>query len=176
VTIHSSDPFATPEGEKSLLRRLRGRLPSAVTLWTANASDGSRAGLTVSSTVVIDGDPGRVLGVLDRESVLWEAVEATGRFAMTPLRETHRQLADKFAGLMPAPGGAFHGRDWQPTDYGPILAGASAWAGCRLDEARPRGFGLVVEATVEHIEIGGSDEEPPLIHYRGRYGTLTHRT
>ena len=33
--IHSTDPFATPETEKSAVRRLRGRLASTVTLWTA---------------------------------------------------------------------------------------------------------------------------------------------
>jgi hypothetical protein len=52
--IHSSDPFATPEQDKSPVRRLRGRLASAVTLWTAPGP----AGLTVSSMLVADGDPG----------------------------------------------------------------------------------------------------------------------
>ena len=42
--IHSSDPFATPEQDKSPVRRLRGRLAAAVTLWTTPGP----AGLTVS--------------------------------------------------------------------------------------------------------------------------------
>ena len=41
--IHSSDPFATPEEERSPVRRLRGRLAAPVTLWTA-LETGNRAG------------------------------------------------------------------------------------------------------------------------------------
>src|SRR5688500_2047994 len=53
VTVHYTDPFATPEEERSPVRRFRRRLPSAVTLWTGPGP----AGLTVSSTLVADGDP-----------------------------------------------------------------------------------------------------------------------
>src|SRR5262249_30255481 len=67
VTISPSDPFATPDHLRSPVRRLRGRLPAAVTLWTAPGP----AGLAVSSTLVVDGEPGRLLGVLDEESDLW---------------------------------------------------------------------------------------------------------
>jgi 3-hydroxy-9,10-secoandrosta-1,3,5(10)-triene-9,17-dione monooxygenase reductase component len=169
VTIHASDPFATPEQDRSPVRRLRARLPAAVTLWTTRDEQGRPAGLTVSSTVVIDGDPGRLLGILDEESQLWEAVRATGRFAVAPLRETDRQLADAFAGLMPAPGGPFAGRPWQDTDFGPVPEGVSAWAGCHLDGSRPIGWGLLIEATVVRVEIGPADAGPSLIYFRGRY-------
>jgi flavin reductase (DIM6/NTAB) family NADH-FMN oxidoreductase RutF len=167
MTISPSDPFATPDHLRSPVRRLRGRLPSAVTLWTAPGP----AGLTVSSTLVVDGDPGRLLGVLDEESELWAAIEDAGRFAVTALTSEDRQLADRFAGLMPAPGGLFAGGGWRESGYGPVPAGRASWAGCRLDGARPVGWGLLVEATIETVELG--DAEPPLVHYRGRYRELT---
>jgi 3-hydroxy-9,10-secoandrosta-1,3,5(10)-triene-9,17-dione monooxygenase reductase component len=166
MSIHHTDPFATPEGDRSPLRRLRGRLASPVTLWTAPGP----AGLTMSSTLIVDGQPGRVLGLVDDESELWAAVEDAGRFAVLPLRPEHRQLADRFAGLMPAPGGVFANGDWRETDFGPIPAGVGTWAGCRLDAARPYGWALLVEGTVEHVEVGADDE--PLVHYRGRYREL----
>jgi len=172
VTIHTSDPFAVPEGERSPVRRLRGRLASAVTLWTANAPDGRPAGLTVSSTVVVEGEPSRLLGLLDEESTLWEAIRSTGRFAMMPLREADRQLADRFAGLLPAPGGAFVGHEWRATESGPVLEGVDAWVGCRLDTARPFGWSLLVEATIERVELSES-AAAPLLHHRGRYRHLT---
>jgi flavin reductase (DIM6/NTAB) family NADH-FMN oxidoreductase RutF len=171
MTIHSSDPFAVPEGARSPVRRLRGRLASAVTLWTANAPDGRPQGLTVSSTVVVEGEPPRLLGLLDEESSLWEVLQASGRFAMMPLRETDRQLADRFAGLLPAPGGAFVGHDWGATEFGPVLAGVEAWAGCRLDAARPCGWSLLVEATIERVELDEAAQRP-LLHHRGRYHSL----
>jgi 3-hydroxy-9,10-secoandrosta-1,3,5(10)-triene-9,17-dione monooxygenase reductase component len=166
VTIHSSDPFATPDALRSPVRRLRGRLPSAVTLWTAEP----RAGLTVSSSQIVDGDPGRLLGLIDEESDLWEAASASGRVVVLPLGAEDRQLADRFAGLLPAPGGLFRDAEWQPTEWGPRLAGRTTWAGCRIDASRPFGWALLVEATIEHVEVGA--DEPPLLHYRGRYREL----
>jgi flavin reductase (DIM6/NTAB) family NADH-FMN oxidoreductase RutF len=166
MTIHSSDPFASPEEERSPVRRLRGRLASPVTLWTAPGP----AGLTVSSALIADGDPGLVLGLIDDESQLWTAIEREGRFAVAPLRGSDRQLADRFAGLMPAPGGPFRSERWRDTEYGPVLAGLDTWAGCRLAGSRPYGWGLLVEATIEHVEIG--PDADPLLHYRGRYRQL----
>jgi 3-hydroxy-9,10-secoandrosta-1,3,5(10)-triene-9,17-dione monooxygenase reductase component len=168
VTIHTSDPFATPDEEKSPVRRLRARLPAAVTLWTAHGRDGRPAGLTVSSAMIVDGEPGHVLGLLDAESSLFEAVRESGRFALISLRESDSRVADTFAGIMPAPGGPFVGRTWHQTEWGPVLDGAAAWAGCRLGDARPLGFGQLVQATVERVEVG-ADDEIPLIYHRGRY-------
>jgi flavin reductase (DIM6/NTAB) family NADH-FMN oxidoreductase RutF len=166
VSIHTSDPFATPDDAKSSLRRLRGRLPAAVTLWTALGGDARPAGLTVSSTVVVDGEPGRLLGVIDPESDLYAAVQASGRFAMTVLRASDRRVADIFAGIMPAAGGPF--RDgWVQTAYGPVPVGSPSWAGCRLDATAAVGWGVLVTATVEAVRLG--DDDPPLVHYRGRY-------
>jgi len=165
VSIHASDPFATPDELRSPVRRLRGRLPSAVTLWTAGKT--VFTGLTVSSMLVVDGDPGRVVGLVDDESDLWTAAERAGRFAVTLLGAGDEQLADRFAGLMPAPGGLFTVGAWEPTDWGPVLAGRS-WAGCRLDGNRQVGWSLLIEATIERIEMVETTPEP-LVHERGRY-------
>ena len=80
-----------------------------------------------------------------------------------------RQLADRFAGAMPAPGGLFQGDTWQHTDFGPVPTGHATWAGCTLDGSRPLGWGLLVEATITHIEVGDGE---PLVHHRGRYRQL----
>jgi len=165
--IHSSDPFATPQQDRSAARRLRGRLASPVTLWTVSGP----SGLTVSSVLVADGDPGRVLGLVDEESDFWDAVSVAKRFAVTPLGFGDQQLADRFAGLMPSPGGLFALGDWIETDFGPVPAGSGTWVGCRLDGERPYGWGLLVEATIESIHLGESPPAP-LIHFRGRYRGL----
>jgi flavin reductase (DIM6/NTAB) family NADH-FMN oxidoreductase RutF len=94
-------------------------------------------------------------------------VLSAGRFAVVPLREDDQQLADRFAGLMPAPGGLFAGGGWTETEYGPVPADAGTWAGCRLDADRPYGWSMLLEATLEVIHL---DAEPaPLLHFRGRY-------
>ena len=40
MTIHSEHPFLEPEAERDPVRRLRGRLGGAVTLWTAGDGTG----------------------------------------------------------------------------------------------------------------------------------------
>jgi 3-hydroxy-9,10-secoandrosta-1,3,5(10)-triene-9,17-dione monooxygenase reductase component len=170
VTIHTSDPFATPEGDKSDVRRLRGRLAAPVTLWSCSTPEGPK-GLTVSSILVADGEPGRVLGLIDEEADFWTAAVDTGRFAVTPLTPADQQLADRFAGLTPAPGGLFATGDWTPTPYGPVPAHATTWAGCRLESHRPCGWAQLVEAVIETVETGPNPV--PLVHYRGRYRNVT---
>jgi flavin reductase (DIM6/NTAB) family NADH-FMN oxidoreductase RutF len=168
VTIHGTDPFATPEPDRSPVRRLRGRLVAPVTLWTAPGP----AGLTVSSLLVADGDPGRVLGLVDDESELWEAVSAAGRFAVCPLGTGREQLADRFAGRAPAPGGVFAQDRWSQTGYGPVPAGDVTWAGCRLEDARRCGWAMLVEGAIAELTIGAAGGDSPLSHYRGRYRAL----
>ena len=170
MTISSEHPFLPPEADRNPVRRLRGRLASPVTLWTAGDSEG-RAGLTVSSLLVADGDPGYVAGVLDPLSELWDALHDTGTAVLTVLGWQHRQLADAFGYVAPAPGGPFRLADWSQSEWGPVLSGATCWAGCQLGD-RPAvelGWGRLVQLEVAHVEFG--DEQPPLIHRRGRYTT-----
>lgn len=165
MTVHYTDPFATPEGDRSPVRRFRGRLPAAVTLWTAPGP----AGLTVSSMLVADGDPARVFGLLDAESDLYEALTEHEVFAVVALDARDKQLADRFAGLMPAPGGLFAGDGWRDTPYGSVPVEPRPWVGCRLVGTRPAGWSVLVEG--ELIEADNSEVEP-LVHYRGRYRTV----
>ncbi|HEY1485043.1 MAG TPA: flavin reductase family protein [Micromonosporaceae bacterium] len=171
MTIHTSDPFATPEDERSPVRRIRGRLPSPVTIWTAGTGT-ARAGLTVSSILIADGEPGRVVGLIDDESELWTAMKATGRAAIIMLHVGDHLLADRFAGLLPAPGGRFAEGDWADSGFGPVPGAATTWAGVDLEAARPYGFGLLVEAAIVELHLA-ADPAAPLAHVRGRYRELT---
>ncbi|HZC27368.1 MAG TPA: flavin reductase family protein [Actinopolymorphaceae bacterium] len=167
--IHGDHPFLPPPHERNPVRRLRGRLTAPVTLWTAAVRE-RRAGLPVSAVMVADGEPGKVLGLLDDNSELWPLIEDGGRFAVSVLRWEHRSLADAFAGLMPAPGGTFRLSEWTDTDWGPVPSSVQTWAGCRLLSSRPFGWALAVEGELEHVVLG--DETDPLLHRRGRYFTV----
>jgi len=160
-----------PEGERSAVRRFRARLPSPVTLWTSGY-DGGRAGLTVSSVLVADGEPGYVIGVIDPDSDLWETLHASGKAVVGLLDERHRGLADAFGYVIPAPGGPFKLGEWTDTEWGPALAGIS-WAGCALADADPSyaGWGLQVRLEIAYVEIAGEDARP-IVHRRGRYFTF----
>lgn len=168
MTIHSDHPFLEPEHERDPLRRFRGRLGGPVSLWTAGGNDGAeRAGLTVSSLMVAAGEPGRVLGLLDPDSDLCERLRETGRAVVALLGWEHRDLADAFAGVAPAPGGPFRTGSFTTTPWGPRLDTALAWADVTLESEREAGWSSLVTCTVDEVGIG--DDAPPLVHRRGRY-------
>lgn len=179
MSIHQEHPFAEPEALRDPARRLRGRLGGAVTLWTTGQG-AERTGLTVSSALVAPGEPAHVLGLVDPDSDLALAVETTGTAVVALLSWGHRDLADAFAGVAPAPGGPFRGGTWQDTDWGPVLEGVSAWAGIRLVGPGPAvGWSVLLDGVVEHVHLT-PDPDPeadpteaglgaPLVHRRGRY-------
>lgn len=165
VTIHPDHPFLPPEDDRDPVRRIRGRMPSPVTVWTTGAG-AERSGLTVSSVLLADGEPCRVLGLIDADSDFWDASPA--KFVVNLLGAEHRFLAEAFAGTVPAPGGPFTLGQWRDSEWGPVLADSAGWIGVRRDAVEPRhvGWGLLVEGVVEHAEPG---EVEALVHVRGRY-------
>jgi flavin reductase (DIM6/NTAB) family NADH-FMN oxidoreductase RutF len=117
-----------------------------------------------------DGDPGKVAGLIDDESDLWTAISRTQMLAISVLEDGDQQLADRFAGLLPAPGGLFRqGDQWVDTEFGPVTG--RSWVGCHLDEATPFGWSLLVKATIVKIELG--EPAAPLLHHRGFYRPLS---
>ena len=167
MTIHNEHPFADPESARDPVRRLRGRLGGTVSLWAAGEGR-DRAGLTVSSLMVAGGDPAHALALVDPDSDFADTVQETGAAVVQLLEWRHRDLAEAFAGLAPAPGGVFTLGRWEQTEWGPLLEGVSAWAGVRLTgEQRQVGWSLLLDARIEHVEIG--EEKEPLVHRRGRY-------
>jgi flavin reductase (DIM6/NTAB) family NADH-FMN oxidoreductase RutF len=177
VSIHSSHPFATPESDRTPIRRFRGRMPSAVSVWAA-ADQTTRAGWTLSSFLVADGAPAEVLGILDEDSALADMLLA-GRttFTVNLLGEAHRQLADAFAAVAPAPGGPFTLGRWEDSEWGPVLADAPGWLGARLRAAPDHaGWGLLIRGSVDHVEIADDPSNTAALTYlRGRYATMTAR-
>jgi flavin reductase (DIM6/NTAB) family NADH-FMN oxidoreductase RutF len=118
--------------------------------------------------MVAAGEPARVLGLVDPDSDFAAAAAGSGTAVVALLQWSHRDLAEAFAGLAPAPGGVFRLGTWTNTAWGPLLDGVSGWAGVRLlGPGRETGWSLLLETEVEHVDIG--EERAPLVHRRGRY-------
>jgi flavin reductase (DIM6/NTAB) family NADH-FMN oxidoreductase RutF len=173
VTIHHSHPFATGEHDRNPLRRFRGRMTSPVSIWAA-ADRGNRAGWTLSSFLVAEGDPGEVIGVIDEESALADLLAETATVTVNLLGWNQRNLADAFAGVAPAPGGPFALAAWTDTEWGPVLLNSLGWVGARLRrDPDHAGWGLLLRAVVERVEIKPDPTEDLLCYARGRYRSLT---
>lgn len=171
VTIHSEHPFLPPEGDRSPLRRFRGRVVAPVSLWTTYAGE-RRVGWTVSSLLVADGPEPTLIGVLDPDADLTEALVAGGgpspRLAVSLLGWQHRNLPDAFAGLAPAPGGPFRLTDWRETSYGPVVADAPGWLGATVLDTRTVGWSTLLTARIDEVGLGPAETDL-LGHVHGRY-------
>ena len=163
MSIHSDHPFPT---EDDPVRRLRGRLGGAVALVTTGTG-ADRAGLTVSSLMVANGDPGRLLFLVDPDSDLGESLTVGSRAVVQLLAWPHRHLAEAFGGTAPAPGGPFRTGTFEDSAWGPWLVDATAWASVSVEETREVGWSLLVTATIDDVELG--PDEDALLHRRGRW-------
>ena len=118
--------------------------------------------------MVANGDPARVLLLVDPDSDLADVVARTGRAVVQLLSWSHRDLAEAFAGTAPAPGravadgvvrrhalGTAAGRRRRP---GPAVS---------LESAAEVGWSRLLTCVVEEVVVG--DDEAPLVHRRGRY-------
>jgi flavin reductase (DIM6/NTAB) family NADH-FMN oxidoreductase RutF len=167
--IHSEHPFRTPTDQREPARRLRGRLALPVTIWTARGREG-RAGLTVSSVVVAEGRPSALIGLVNDTSDLWAAMGESGRFVVHLLDESNRELAERFAGLRPSPGGLFEGLDMDDGEYGPVLKDVRERAHCTLFDTMDAGYQRLVRGLIRDIEL--AEMEAPLVYFRGGFRGL----
>ncbi len=167
VTIHQGHPFLPPEGERSAVRRLRGRWPSGVAIVTTG-EERSRVGLTVSSLLVVDGDPGVAVMMLDALSDLAEALDPDTPCVVNVLGPGQHDLAEVFAGQAPAPGGPFTVGRWHQGAHGPELVGAAAVARGRVSQVADHetGFAVRHEVTLEAVDLS---DVAALRHERGSY-------
>ena len=164
MTIHSEHPFA--DADRDPVRRLRARVGSTVSLWTSGTLGVDAAGLSVSSYLVVTGDPGRIVAALDPDSDLHARLQASGRAVMHLLDGSRSELAEMFGGVMPAPGGVFSQAEFLPTAHGPQLAGAGTWASVSYEDSVEVGWSALVTVRIDEIEIGDQDW---LVHRHGRY-------
>jgi flavin reductase (DIM6/NTAB) family NADH-FMN oxidoreductase RutF len=164
VTIHTTHPFADAEPDD--VRRFRGRLGGAVTLWTSGT-----AGLTVTSLMVAHGEQPQVLALVDPDSDLLDELRRTGLAVVTVLSWDDRGLAEAFAGTAPAPGGPFRMADFVESAHGPRLAGATTYAEVSLTTETEVGWSVLTGCSIDRVEVG-DEVRPALGHRRGRFFRL----
>ncbi len=164
--IHAGNPFLPDPDDRDPIRRFRGRIAAGVTIVTAG-NESERSGLTVSSIIVIDGEPAVTRMVVGPNSDLWSVVSDSGRFIVHICAFEHHGLADVFAGIAPAPGGVFVGMGVTDTEWGPVLDAIPDRIYCVMTGLDEVGYSGVLSGRVEKVEISAIDD--PLVHFRGGY-------
>lgn len=172
--IHSEHPFKPDPADRDLARRFRGRLAAGVTIVTAGR-DPDWTGLTVSSLLVVQGEPAQAHLVVGPSTDLWDTAAETGLFIIHICRYEDRRMADVFAGLWPSPGGFFAGVPVTQSQWGPVLGDLPDRAYCRFESREEVGWSGVVVGLIEQVEV--SDLQDPMVHFRSGYHRLqTPRT
>lgn len=164
MTIHSEHPFLPEPEDRSPVRRWRGRLPAPVTI-VATGRGADRVGLTVSSLVIVDGEPAHIVVWIDPDSDLADELVVGSSLTVTQLIDGDDYLADAFAGTVPAPGGPFTIGEWRDVEAGPVLVDRT-WLAATVTEYRELGWSRAVTARIAHMEFAAHDT---LTHVRGRY-------
>ena len=146
------------------LRRVLGSFASGVVIVTGN-DDGRPVGFTCQSFASVSLDPPLVLFCPAHTSRSWPLIRASGRFAVNVLAADQRQTCLRFA-LSGAD--KFTGVDWEPTPWGPTLAGSLSTVLCSVEHVHPGGDHDVVVGRVERLAT--HRDEPALLFFRGGYG------
>jgi len=159
-------PFVTPAEDRDPVRQFRGRVAAPVTVITGGDAD-DRTGMTVSSIMVSEGDPGKVHFLAAPTADLSEVVARTGRFVVHILEAEHRAMSETFAERRPSPGGLFAGVDFEESEWGPVLVDVPNRAYCSAATSIAQGYSLLITADIDRIETAALDD--PLVYYRGGY-------
>lgn len=147
-------------------RFVMGRFATGVTVVTASTPEGP-VGMTANAVCSLSLDPLLLLVAFDNDARTLRVVRETGRFGVNVLAAGHEDLARLFASKTPE-SEKFAGVPHTVHDGIPVIEGALAWVGCRLEQLIPGGDHTIGIGAVEAAEAGQGE---PLLWFRGGYRT-----
>jgi 3-hydroxy-9,10-secoandrosta-1,3,5(10)-triene-9,17-dione monooxygenase reductase component len=145
-------------------RAVMGHFATGVTVVTAATADGP-VGLTANAVCSLSLDPLLLLVCFDNAARTLPVVRSTGRFGVNVLGADQEDLARLFASKRPERE-KFAGVAHTVHDGIPVIEGALAWVGCRLERVVPGGDHTIGIGAVEAAEAGSGE---PLLWFRGTY-------
>ena len=122
-------------------------------------------GMTANAVTSLSLEPLLLLVAFDNEARTLPAVQTTGRFGVNILAAGQEELARLFASKLDEIE-KFEGVPHTVHDGIPVIDGALAWIGCRLERLIPAGDHTIGIGAVESAEAGSGD---PLLWFRGVY-------
>ncbi len=155
--------------EPARFRRVLSHLPTGVTVITAHGG-GRPVGMACNSVSSVSLEPPLISFCPARTSETWPALRAAGRLCVNVMANHHEEATRAFArkGVDRFEGIAHHRRVG-----GPALDDAVAWLDCEIRAEHAAGDHLIVVAEVVALEARA--DTPPLVFFRGGYGTFTPR-
>lgn len=158
---------APAELDGRALRNLYGQFASGITVISTSTDDGP-VGFACQSFAALSLDPPLVLFCPMKGSRSWDAIESTGRFAVSILAEEQQEVSGVFGSRTPDKFGAV---DWSLSPVGgqPILDGVLAWIDCTVETVHDGGDHFVVYGRVCDFAAPDGTSGKPLLFYRSQY-------
>jgi 3-hydroxy-9,10-secoandrosta-1,3,5(10)-triene-9,17-dione monooxygenase reductase component len=160
---------SAPDVDTQHFRRVLGLFATGVVAVTAVDPDTGRpAGLAANSFTAVSLRPPLVSVSVARTSTTWPRIKAAREHCINILAEHQRRIC-----LQLATPGADKFRDvaWMASPTGhPILEGALGWLECAVEMEHEAGDHVIVISRVMRLDM--RPDEPPLIFYRGGYGSF----
>ena len=122
----------------------------------------------MNAVMPVSDDPPIAIVALKRDSELLAAVRQVGMFGVNVLGTEQADVAMSFAVKEHA--ARFEGLDWALEAGVPMIAGASAFAACRVDQILEVGDRMLVLG--QALQTRGVEQDP-LTFYRRTFGTHT---
>jgi flavin reductase (DIM6/NTAB) family NADH-FMN oxidoreductase RutF len=149
-------------------RSVVGNFATGVTVVTATSDEGP-VGMTANAVCSLSLEPLLLLVCFDNTARTLTVVRGTERFGVNVLTSGQQELARLFASK--APEHAKFAEVPHTVQQGiPVITGALAWVGCRLERLVPGGDHTIGIGAVEAAEEG-DPRQAPLLWYRGTYRT-----
>jgi flavin reductase (DIM6/NTAB) family NADH-FMN oxidoreductase RutF len=152
------------EVEPERFRSVMGHFATGVTVVTAGTAEGP-VGMTANAVCSLSLEPLLLLVAFDNESRTLPIVRETGRFGVNILAAGQEDLARLFASKTDERR-KFAGVPHAHHDGIPVIDGALAWIGCRLERLIVAGDHTIGVGAVEAAEAGTGE---PLLWFRGGY-------
>ena len=147
-------------------RSVMGNFATGVTVVTATSPEGP-VGMTANAVCSLSLDPLLLLVCFDETARTLAVVRETERFGVNVLDAGQEPLARLFASK--APEQAKFAEVPHTVEHGiPVIAGALAWVGCRLERLVPGGDHTIGIGAVEAAEAAPG-EQRPLLWFRGAF-------
>ncbi|MEO7963290.1 MAG: flavin reductase family protein [Gemmatimonadaceae bacterium] len=154
--------------DQDLYRSVLGRFASGVTIVTVHDEEGRDHGMTVSAFTSLSLDPSMILVCIDRAaSMVGQLTEETW-FTVNILAASQEALSRRFAKLDAEV--RFDGIGFSRATHGaPVLDDVLAHLECCVKSTFDGGDHAIIIGAVEHA---ATQEDRPLLYYRGGYAQL----
>jgi len=158
------------EVDPSQFRQLLGRYATGVAVVTANAGDGTPAGMTVNSLTSVSLVPPLVSICVDTTADMHRVLHQTDRFILNLLAADQETISRRFAGQDE---NRFEGIGYRLSEHGLIvLDGVIAHIECERHATFEAGDHTIF---VARVTDGTTASGQPLLYYRGGYTALSDR-